>query len=287
MELNQLRYFLDVAHTQHVTRSAERLHLAQPALTRAIRRLEEELGVPLFVAKGRGIVLTEYGKFLQSNLTPLLTELDSLPERLQIMANLTHATVHLNVLAASTLVTEAVIQYQKGHPDVRFQLTQNHKDQLYDIGVTTRLFYQQTEGSNIFVHGEQIFLAVPDTPTYAERDSIRLSDVAQESFISLMGSSQLRWICDKFCAQAGFTPKIALESDSPAAVRNMIAANMGVGFWPQFSWGKVESDRVRLLPITEPICRRDILIDVRHNKQDNRVVDDFYAFLCRYIANTQ
>lgn len=287
MELNQLRYFLDVAQTQHVTRSAERLHLAQPALTRSIRRLEEELGVPLFVAKGRGIVLTEYGKFLQNNLTPLLTELDSLPERLQVMANLAHATVHLNVLAASTLVTEAVIQYQKEHPDVRFQLTQNHKDQLYDIGVTTRLFYQQTEGADTFVRGEQIFLAVPDTPTYADRKNIRLRDVAQENFISLMGSRQLRWICDKFCAQAGFTPRIALESDSPAAVRNMIAANMGVGFWPQFSWGKVESDRVRLLPITDPLCRRDILIDVRHNKSDNSVVDHFYAFLCRYITEAQ
>lgn len=287
MELNQLRYFLDVAETQHVTRSAERLHLAQPALTRAIHRLEEELGVPLFVPKGRGIVLTEYGKFLQSNLTPLVTELDSLPERLQVMANLSHATVHLNVLAASTLVTEAVIQYQKEHPEVRFQLTQNQKDQLYDIGVTTRLFYQQPEGAETFVRSEQIFLAVPDTSKYADRESICLRDVENENFISLMGSRQLRWICDKFCAQAGFSPRIILESDSPAAVRNMIIANMGVGFWPQFSWGRVESDRVRLLPITDPNCHRDILIDVRHNKPDNSVVDAFFAFLCRYMADAK
>ena len=75
-----MKYFLEVAASQHVTRSAEKLHIAQPALTQAIHRLEKELNVPLFVSRGRNIVLTEYGKFLQKKLTPLLEELDEIPE---------------------------------------------------------------------------------------------------------------------------------------------------------------------------------------------------------------
>ena len=75
-----MKYFLEVAASQHVTRSAEKLHIAQPALTQAIHRLEKELDVPLFVSRGRNIVLTEYGKFLQKKLTPLLEELDEIPE---------------------------------------------------------------------------------------------------------------------------------------------------------------------------------------------------------------
>ena len=65
MEINQMRYFLEVASTQHVTRSAERLHIAQPALSKAIHNLEQELGVPLFASKGRNIVLTEYGNIFR------------------------------------------------------------------------------------------------------------------------------------------------------------------------------------------------------------------------------
>ena len=68
MELTQLRYFLKVAELQHITKAAEELHVAQPALTMTIHRLERELEVPLFGSKGRNIVLTEYGKYFYEKL---------------------------------------------------------------------------------------------------------------------------------------------------------------------------------------------------------------------------
>lgn len=94
-------------------------------MTQAIHRLEKELNVPLFVSRGRNIVLTEYGKFLQKKLTPLLEELDEIPEQLKIMARLETDTIHLNVLAASTHVIDAIIEYKKTHTDIHFQLLQN------------------------------------------------------------------------------------------------------------------------------------------------------------------
>lgn len=279
MELTQIEYFLEVAESQHITKSAQKLHIAQPALSQSIHRLEKELRVPLFVAKGRNIVLTEYGKYLRQKLEPIMAELRGIPGQLQTMAKLESETVHLNVLAASTLVTEAIIEYKKEHAQVNFQVLQSQSDQLYDIGIRTKLFYQlDGETDSTFVCTEKIYLAVPSTHKLAEKSSIRLSEAADEGFISLMGSRQLRWICDRYCQHAGFTPKIIFESDSPAAVRNMIAANMGVGFWPEFTWGKLETDRVRLLEIEEPICRRDIIIDYKLNKTDSSTVLDFFAF---------
>ena len=79
MELTQLKYFYAVAENLHVTKTAEQLHIAQPALTQSVRRLEHELGHPLFAAKGRNIVLTEYGKYLKEQLAPILERLDTLP----------------------------------------------------------------------------------------------------------------------------------------------------------------------------------------------------------------
>lgn len=169
MELMQIRYFLEAASTKHMTNSAKNLHITQPALTQAIRRLENDLGVPLFTAKGRNIVLTEYGKYLQKKLEPLMAQIDDIPEQLRMMVALEGETIHMNVLAASGLVMEAIIEYKKEHEDINFQLQQNSESELYDIAVKTKLFYQAVNEENSFTCAEEIYLAVPRNGKYKKR----------------------------------------------------------------------------------------------------------------------
>ena len=289
MELMQMRDFLEVAQTQHMTQSAERLHIAQPALTQAIHRLEKDLGVPLFLRKGRGIMLTEYGKYLQRQLSPLIGQLDELPQQLKAMAKTENETIRLRVLAASSLVTEAIIEYKSTRKNLNFQVLQSVDNSLYDIEITTKMFYQvrPEQRKNQFVCEEKIFLAVPNSEKYADKTTVTLKEVEDEGFISLMGSRQFRAICDKFCHHAGIRPRVILESDSPSAVRNMIAANLGVGFWPAFTWGDAAHDRVRLLEITDPMCRRDIVISRQPIKADGRNVEDFFQFLTDFFRKLQ
>ena len=285
MELTQIRYFLEVADTKHMTNSAKNLHITQPALTQAIRRLEEDLGVPLFAAKGRNITLTEYGKYLQKKLAPLMEQLDQIPEQLNMMVKLEGETIHMNVLAASGLVMEAIIEYKRTHEGILFQLQQNSESDLYDIAVTTKLFYQGLSEKNSFACAEKIYLAVPKDGKYGARTSVCLEEVAEEGFVSLLGSREFRYICDRFCQHAGFTPRVIFESDNPAAVKNMIAANMGIGFWPEFTWGSIENEHVKLLEIEEPVCQRDIIITYNMNKIDSRNVTEFYEFLVEFFQS--
>lgn len=284
MELNQIRYFLEVAESQHITNSAKKLHIAQPSLTQAIHRLEDDLGVPLFVSKGRNIVLTEYGKYLQKKLIPIIEQIDNLPEKLHIMAKLADKTIHLNVLAASALVTDAIIEYKKKYEDINFQLLQDNHENIYDIEITTKASDSIKDEYNIrkeneFVCHEKIYLAVPNNKRYEGRTSIDLKDMMDEGFISLAGSKQFSAICDKFCQTLGVKPKIIFESDNPTAVKNMIMANMGVGFWPEFTWGSVDKQHVKLLEIEGILCQRDIVISYNLNKQDNTNVVEFFHFL--------
>ena len=281
MEITQIRYFLEVAESEHMTASAEKLHIAQPALSRSIKKLEEELGVPLFASRGRNIVLTEYGRFLKNKLTPIIAEFDRLPELLQIMAKLQGETVHLNVLAASSLITEAIIEYKANHKDLNFQLLQNTQSDIFDIEITTEISHGEVSDLEYVCH-EKIFLAVPKSERYIGKASVKIADIENEGFISLMGSLQFRSICDTFCRKAGFWPKLIFESDNPAAVKNMIAANMGVGFWPEFTWGRIDSDNVLLLEIEDMPCSRDLVIRHTHNKADNANVIGFFEFLKKY-----
>ncbi len=283
MELFQLRYFFEVAKHQHVRKSSEILHVTQPAVTNAIHRLESELGVELFVSSGRNIRLTPCGKFLYEELTPFMESLETLPARLKEITSRGQATVRLNILAAWTLITEAIIEYQRIDNNLHVQLIQNELNELADITVSTTMHYRGKKNDSVYVCTEPIYLAVPNVPKFQGKDFIFLQEVQDDGFIKLSGSKKFCSICEHLCALAEVHPRIQFESDSPSAVKNMISANMGIGFWPGFSWGKVDERRVLLKTVKGIVCSRDIVITQRKNKVENLRVTLFYNWLIKYV----
>lgn len=288
MELSHLRYFLEVAKNEHITKSAQNLCIAQPALTHAIHKLEDELDVPLFENKGRNIKLTEYGKFFYQQLEPLYLDIMNLPKQLKAMASKDNSTVFLNILAASSSVAKAVIVYKQMDPNLNFNLIQNEESKLFDVCIRTYADYKEIpeEGVNHFIFSEQIHLAVPNTSKYKQRTEISLKEIEDENFIELYGSKQFRAICNDYCKKIGFSTHIAFESDSADVVKEAIAAGIGVGFWPEYSWGKIDKRRIRLLKITDSVFKRDIIITYKKNKQNNSKAENFYNFLTNYLTSS-
>jgi len=281
MELTHIKYFLEVARTEHVTQSAKTLCIVQPALTHALHKLEDELGVKLFKTQGRNIKLTEAGNYFYKKVKPLYDDIEALPARLRAKSDKQTITVSLKVLAASSFVTKAVIQFKKKSPDLRFYLVQNEESTLYDICIQTFAHYrmQKNPDEETFVRTENIYLAVPNTPQYRKRDSISLHELGDTNFIGLYGSKQLHKICDEFCERIGFRSHVVFESDNALVVKDAIAGGIGVGFWPEFSWGSINTRKIRLLKITDADFKRDIVITLRRNKQDSSRSEDFYRFL--------
>ena len=105
---------------------------------------------------------------------------------------------------------------------------------------------------------ERIGIAVP--AERASQEPLPLSDLADEPFICLAGSRTFRAVCDEACAHAGFVPRVAFESDSPAVVKNMIGLGLGVGFWPERSWGGLDDSSARLASIADAPFARTIEI---------------------------
>ena len=285
MELQKLRYFYTVAKFEHVTRAAEYISIAQPALTQSIKSLEKELGVPLFEKRGRNIVLTEFGKHLQKRLETILPQLDALPAEIEQLKNSATKTVKLNILAASSFVISTIVKYREQHPDAIFDFEQNDLQYDCDILITTNA--ANTDGNKSYrkrcVRPERIYLAVPRDSRYAQMDTISLTDVKNESFVMLSSSRLFGALCNKFCSIAGFYPKILFESDSPVAVQNIISTGTGVAFWPEYSWGEIKNEHVVLLPISAPICQRDLIVELYDRAPRSQYAEDFYQFLLQQI----
>lgn len=285
MEILQLKYFYALAQTQHVTKTAEQLHIAQPALTQTIHRLENELEVKLFQPSGRNIVLTEYGKYLVNKVEPILKALDEIPQELQVLAGERQKLLKINVMAASGLVTDTIIQFQKKNTGIRFQIVQNAEMENADITIFTREFFQKPQNSKdrFYIFSEEIFLAVPGKSPFVNREAVSLREMADKKFISLTGAKGLRSICDRFCMHAGFKPDVIFEGDSTSAVKNLIQAGLGVGFWPHYTWEEPGTSEMALIPISEPKCQRDIVIRLHSNSLEHKEAVMYFEYLSEFF----
>src|SRR5579875_2690206 len=121
MELHQLAYFRTVARTQHFTQAAEQLAISQPALSRAIANLEQELGIPLFDRRGRSVVLNSYGKAFLQYVDQAVQSLAEGKEKIEELLGQAEGTVSLAFLhtLGVHIVPELIGAFHKLHPDVR------------------------------------------------------------------------------------------------------------------------------------------------------------------------
>lgn len=280
MELNNLRYFYEAAKCGHITKAAENLHIAQPALTKSIKALEDELNIKLFYKAGRGVKLSEYGEFLKEKIEPIIDELDVLPVAIKNFTDLNENTVSINVLAASTITTDIIIKFKKIYPNVMFKMIRKENETNADIEILTN-----AKNYDSFVNvkkraliEEKIHVAVPIESPLAKKEKIELIELKSSEFIALSGSRRFRPLCDAYCEYAGFKPRVTFESDSLIAVKNLIAAGVGVAFWPEFSWGKITHKNIKVLDIVKPDMKREIILYLTSRKNSG-ISEKFFDFL--------
>ena len=282
MELLQLRYFHEVAQTQHMTNSAKRLGVAQPALTQAIRRLEGELDAKLFERVGRNIRLTPCGEALESKVTPLLAAFDEIPQVIAQAKGQERNTVRIDVEAATSMTVDAIAAFRATVPQAAFVINQANSEARWDVRVRTEAHgtAAKPDARTFQVFRERICLAIPKEQ--AKGNAASLADFADAPFVCLAGTRGFRGVCDELCLKAGFAPNVVFESDSPDVVRKFIALGLGVGFWPERSWGALEGSDVVLAPIADAEFERDIVVETAKHPLGQKAAE-FHAYLLDFI----
>ena len=285
MELLQLRYFLAVAENEHMTNTAKQLHIAQPALTQSIHRLEQELGVSLFERAGRGIRLSPAGAYVRDRVKPAMETLENVARDVQLFQQGEQGVVRVGVHAASGVAIDGIAAYSELNPHVSFEITQDERERHRDVIVTTITPRGSSTVENAVEKtpfSERIGIAVPASSALGETAS--LVDFANERFIALAGSRRFREVCDTFCARRAFTPHIAFESDNPLVVKKMIGLGLGVGFWPDHSWGDLDPKSCRLVHLQETEFTRDVIVAKTSRCTPDSEAQRFYEFLLDYVT---
>ncbi|HEX3028960.1 MAG TPA: LysR family transcriptional regulator [Clostridia bacterium] len=265
MEWQQLEYFQTVANLQHMTLAAETLKLSQPALSRSISRLENELGVPLFDRQGRSIVLNRYGKRFLKHVNRILYEYEESKREIQDLVNPEKGEVSLGFLhtIGAAYVPDLIKGFSCKYPGIKFQLHQNSTHTLLNELISGEIdlcMLSSTENMPKVewnhLWSEELFVAVPSSHRLAVLKAIDLEQIANEPLISFKKGYGMRKITDELFNEAGIKPKITFEGEEVHTVTGLVAAGLGVAFVPDAKG--MESEEISLLHVQSCKCTRDI-----------------------------
>ncbi|MFD1956808.1 LysR family transcriptional regulator [Paenibacillus thailandensis] len=269
MELLQLQYFRTVAKLEHMSKAAEQLRIAQPALSKTIARLEKNLGVPLFDREGRQIRLNTFGKAFLNKVEAALALLEEGQKEVADLAGLEQGSIHLATSSLDRL-SEPLNAFVSLHPNVHFRITQasmNEMARLIEAGEVdfcfTPLPMPRPDFSSMSVLYEDVYLAVPPGHRLSGRRSVRLNEVAHEPFIGYKEGFHFQIMNEEFLRAAGISPSFICRVDDAPSIAKLVSAGLGVALVGNCGG---PNSPLHLLSIESPDCKRHFQI-VWHNKR--------------------
>jgi DNA-binding transcriptional LysR family regulator len=286
MDLRQLRYLVALAEERHFTRAAARVHVAQPALSQQIRRLEDELGLPLVDRTTRRVALTDAGALLVDRARRALGEVDAARAELAELAGVRGG--HVVIGAMQSLgpfdLTALLAAFHARHPAVEQTVWEEVSDALLAkvradavdmafLSLTERVGQDDLAVQPLLT--EPLVVLLSPSHRLASRRRVRIADLAGERFITFQEGAGLRRIIITAAHDAGFEPQIAFETNEVERARAMAARGLGVTIVPQ-SDAHPHGPAVVAIALDRPALTRDITLVWR---RDRRLTPAAGAFL--------
>lgn len=262
MEIRQLRYFIAIAEREHFNRAAEYLHIVQPALTRQMKLLEEELGVQLFERLPRGVRLTPAGRFFLEEARAILRRISNAVSGTQAAAVGHAGRLRLGVIEMAAwhgLVPESIRLFRRRFPAVELMLSVLSSSDQIDALLAKRLdaglLYHPPQNiglSTLALMRHPVMIAVPAESPLAKLDRVGLGDLEPLSFVGFRreASPQFHDKIQAECRARNFSPHFVTETGGEAEMLALVSAGVGVCFVNACQRWRVPH-AVRILPLVD------------------------------------
>lgn len=272
MDLRHLRYFVVVAEEGNITRAAERLHIAQPPLSRQIQQLEEELGVPLLVRGSRPLTLTEAGQFFYAHARQLLSqtrELEAMTRRIgTIERKLSIGFVGSTLYGMLPKVIRRFRSEQNTTELTLHEMTSMEqisalKEGKIDVGFG-RIRHEDPNVRRIVLREERLVAALPSGHALTDRPVISLLDLVDDTLIVFPKAPRPSF-ADQILASfhdRGLEPKKVYEARELQVAIGLVAAGEGVAIVPASVQGLKRED-VCYLPLQDHNMVSPIILSTR------------------------
>src|SRR5881398_3635963 len=267
MEIHQLRYFVAVADEGSFSRAAAKVRVAQPSLSQQIRKLEAEVGQPLFDRLPRSVVLTEAGRCFIDYARQILASIGDARRCVDELKDEVAGRLAVGAIPtiAPYVLPELVVTFQKHYPEVTLHVVEDvtavisRRVEAGELDVALASTCQRSPTLRVQLVGSEPLLAlVPEGHALAKQTVITLDDLKSQRFLLLHEMHCLSQQVHHLLESRRLHPEVALAGSQLSTIANMVAAKIGVSIVPHMMVKHQAIPGCVSLPFTPPVPQREL-----------------------------
>ena len=259
MELRQLQYFQEICRTGNFTKAAANLYVAQPAITNALHKLEEELGVKLLDRTNKAVSLTSEGRIFLDRTRLLLNSFAELKQEMQDVRTVTRGSLSLGVppQIGAYMFPGIFNEFGARYPNLNLNVFEEGSAATttllengdLDVGIVI-LRNPSLLLNTLVIRREPVLICVSPLNPISSQKSVNFSELQNEKFILRKTDSFFREIVLGLCQKHGFVPNVVLSSNQIQTIKSLVAKNVGIAFFMEMVLKNDPS--IVSLPLSEP-----------------------------------
>lgn len=290
MDVEHLRFFVHLAETQSISRTADHFNMSQPAMSRCISLLEAELGFRLFDRTPNRLHLNEHGKLYLKTVEQALSLL-STGSLAAVTADRSTVTLKLGCYFWQEIIAQCAAEFSAAHPEVIFQISANENCDFdfYALHSAVDIPAEATRESHLLFSEEYYLITASDySLPSSDGNSVRLADLKNEKFIAYESDNLLvQDATHRFCEEAGFYPrKFIIATDLSVKLR-LVSHGWAVAIIPAccLSSSFYDTHQFRRYRISDVNTRRMLYLSVRESDKQDPIKASFVSHCKRFFRD--
>lgn len=261
MELRDLKSFMEVAKYKSFTMAAEHSYLTQPSLSKAVKKLEKELGVELFDRSTRHLYLTDAGQIVYQQSQKAFSALAELNVLLDDLRNIAVGDIKIGIppLIGTLFFPKIAEVFTKRYPNVSLELVEHGaklierlvEDAQIEVGIIVLPASEEKFHTYPFIQDE-FYVFLHKDHKLAERTSISLNELAEENFVLFKKDFTLHDYIIQACQKEGFTPNVSYRSSQWDLIIELVSSQLGITLLPKSIYDKQSNDSIKIVRLENP-----------------------------------
>ncbi|WP_071394758.1 LysR family transcriptional regulator [Bacillus tuaregi] len=287
MDIQHLKYFVEVARQKNFTKASQILHVSQPSISKMIKSLEDELKVTLLDRSERKIELTDAGVIVFDQALKILQSLEDVYSSVNELAQVKKGTVKLGLMPTTGVILfpNVLAGFKKEYPQIDIQMVEYNAKQLktrveqgdIDLGITV-LPVDSERFETVPLLSEELVVLVDSEHWLVKSDSVSLADLKNESFILLTENYALHDVVKQACMQSGFEPIVTYKSSLWDLIGEMVSARLGISLIPR-SMVRLINQNVHTISLTSPQIEWQLVLIYKKNKYLSFAAREFIKYI--------